>query len=414
MEIPMSNSFMFSMDHPEALPHIEEVPSGLLPFEGLGEHPHKLVVKASKELIITALHRREFFVYLAPIKIQEINSYSLISAFFDDPDEPLIIFTPIVEGPTLADDVFRILLSERFEIFFFDQLNRERLGFTASSFMPDTTLHMISNTRAFPQITHVREVYDQCHNWFAQRSTDDDHRAIRIKLGEELFPSDAMLLDLRKTENTGPIHVSSLDRQTNPGDMQELEIFECLQRTIEDGEILIGPLRVDTGKEVADVVAWTGKSVFILQAKDIENTESSVNASVRRKISKNLKKMKAGLVQLKGAIKYAQRSNSLILRDKQTADIMEIDLSDRTIYGLVIVTELFDYEYEDYTKLAQEVGRELGVLCLPMSFSQLAEYTFELPEEDRFVGALCTVYWQGMIRGAIPKLRFNYPQNDDC
>lgn len=410
----MSNSFMFSMDHPEALPDIEQVPSGLLPFEGLHEHPNKLVIKASKELINTALYRREFFVYLAPTKIQGANSYSLISAFFDDPDEPLIIFTPLVESPILADDIFRILLSERFEVFFFDQLNRERLGFTASSVAPNSTLHKISSTRVFAPMAQVSEVYDQCHHWFAERTAEDDHKAIRIRLEEELFPTDVMLLDLRKSHATDPIHLSSLERHTNPGDMQELEIFECLQRSIGDGDLLIGPLRVDTGKELADVVAWTEKSVFILQAKDIENTENSVNASVGKKISKSLKKLKTGLAQLKGAIKFAQRSNNLVLQNKQTAEITEIDISKRTIYGLVIVTELFDYEYEDYTKMALGVGQELGILCLPMSFPQLAEYTFELPDENQFVDALCTIYWQGMINGSIPKLRFNFPSDSNA
>ncbi|WP_174145463.1 hypothetical protein [Leisingera sp. ANG59] len=408
----MSSSFMLSMDHPYVLSEIERVPSGLLPFEGLHGHPHKLVIKASKELILTALQRREFFMYLAPVEVSGISSFSIFSAFFDDPDEPLFIFTPFVEDAKLAEDVFRIIQSENFEVFFFDQLNRERLGFTASSTIPISTSNRISSVQSFVPMSQLREVHSQCYNWFSTRNEGDDKAAIKIKLQEELFPTDAMMLDLRNDGASGPIHVSSLERHTNPGDMQELEISECLQRIIGDGEISIGPLRIDTDRELADVVAVTEKSVFIVQAKDIENTKRSIDANIQRKISKSIKKVKEGMVQLKGAIKFSQRDRYLVIKDKETSEVSKIDLHGRTIYGLVIVTELFDYEYGDYTKLSLRVGQDLGVSCVPMSFPQLAEYTFELPEEGRFIDALCTIYWQGILNGSFPKLRFNYPADD--
>lgn len=405
----MPSSFMLSMDHPYVLPEIERVPSGLLPFEGLHGHPHKLVIKASKELILTALQRREFFLYLAPVEISGISSYSIFSAFFDDPDEPLFIFTPIVEDASLAKGIFRVIQSENFEIFFFDQLNRERLGFTATSAIPNSASNLISSVKNFAPMSQIREIHSQCYNWFSNRNEGDDKAAIKIKLQEELFPTDAMLVDLRNDDVSRPIHVSSLERHTNPGDMQELEISECLQRIIGDGQIFIGPLRIDTDRELADVVAVTEKSVFIIQAKDIENNERSIDASIQRKISKSIKKVKEGMAQLRGAIKFSQRDRYLVIRNRETSRVSRVDLRSRTVYGIVIVTELFDYEYGDYTKLSLQAGQDLGTACVPMSFSQLAEYTFELPEEGRFVDALCTIYWQGILNGSFPKLRFNFP-----
>ena len=82
--------------------------------------------------------------------------------------------------------------------------------------------------------------------------------------------------------------------------------------------------------------------------------------------------------------------------------------SDKTIYGLVIVPELFDYDYPEYSKPFLKKGGELNVLCLPMSFSQLADYTHNLKNEEAFIGAICQQYLLGKLKGEFPKLRFGY------
>lgn len=56
------------------------------PGSHLTEQRAVLLVKTSKEIILTARSRKELKWYLAPVEVEGTHGLALISAFFDDPD----------------------------------------------------------------------------------------------------------------------------------------------------------------------------------------------------------------------------------------------------------------------------------------------------------------------------------------
>src|SRR5690242_9543143 len=115
---------MLTILHPEILSHIAELPAGLSPLMIEGEKDIILVIKGPKEAILAAKINRGFRFYLAPINVNGIRTWSLITAFFDDEQNPMHIWTPLF-GDDLTSVLCRLLASETFDVHFFDENNRE-------------------------------------------------------------------------------------------------------------------------------------------------------------------------------------------------------------------------------------------------------------------------------------------------
>ena len=82
---------LLSIEHPELLPHLKTLGYGLQPVRHRATGRYSLVVKVTKEMILTARLNGEFKVYLLGNDQGPPSHLGLITAFFDDPDEPLTI-----------------------------------------------------------------------------------------------------------------------------------------------------------------------------------------------------------------------------------------------------------------------------------------------------------------------------------
>lgn len=96
---------MLSIIKPELLAVIQQIPGGLLPIYDTELEKYFLVIKASKETILTAKINNEFKIYLTYDQEAPGICLGIISAFFDDSDEPLTITTPLFSGDSLVDDL---------------------------------------------------------------------------------------------------------------------------------------------------------------------------------------------------------------------------------------------------------------------------------------------------------------------
>ena len=136
-----------------------------------------------------------------------MHTYGLISAFFDDHDEPLTICTLLFDDEE-SHEIFRVLSSDSFDMFFFDEHNRELIGFRAEN--PDAArFQSLANTiRLVPGTLEIaRQFHDDMMFWFGARSTADDNAALRInlfetQLADNLYPQsqtpgDSMHVTLR-------------------------------------------------------------------------------------------------------------------------------------------------------------------------------------------------------------------------
>lgn len=75
-------------------------------------------MKVSKEIILTARLNGEFKVYLLGDEAGPASHLGLVTAFFDDPDEPLTIKSPQFAGDDLLKDLTSLLSQSEFDIYF--------------------------------------------------------------------------------------------------------------------------------------------------------------------------------------------------------------------------------------------------------------------------------------------------------
>ena len=86
---------------------------GLMPTRDTATCRMILIVKTMREIAATARLRKFFRFYLVPLRAGDVDTFGLISAFFDDYDEPLVIRTPLFNdelGPQIrAGAIVRLL-----------------------------------------------------------------------------------------------------------------------------------------------------------------------------------------------------------------------------------------------------------------------------------------------------------------
>ena len=179
-----------SVAHPELLQTLVDLPGGLLPMRYVGSSRMILVAKAMREIAVTAQLQKFFRFYLVPLRAGNVHTRGLLAAFFDDHDEPLTIRTLLFDEE-VASEIFQVLSSDSFDMLFFDEHNRELIGFRAEN--PDAArFRSFANTiRLVPGTLEIaRQFHDDMMLWFGARSTADDNAAFRINLLETLLPDN--------------------------------------------------------------------------------------------------------------------------------------------------------------------------------------------------------------------------------
>ena len=112
---------MLTITNPEIVRALADVPGGLVPMYKADARRLTLIVKSMREVAVTAHVRRFFRVYLIPLRVGDVDTYGLVTAFFDDHDEPLTIRTPLFDEE-LTRDVFEVLSSDSFDIHFLTRI----------------------------------------------------------------------------------------------------------------------------------------------------------------------------------------------------------------------------------------------------------------------------------------------------
>jgi len=116
--------------HPETAPRLQALPVGLLPFRHTQTGKLLLAIKATKEMILAARMNQGFKIYVVPLASTVGVVPALVTAFFDDADEPLIVMTPLFDDD-MPRDVREMLAYEELEVYFLDEHNREWMSYRA-------------------------------------------------------------------------------------------------------------------------------------------------------------------------------------------------------------------------------------------------------------------------------------------
>ena len=248
-----------SVTYPEILQTLVDFPGGLLPMRYVGSSRMILIAKTMREIAVTAHLRKFFRFYLVPLRAGDVHTSGLLAAFFDDHDEPLTIRTPLFDEE-LTREIFQVLSSDSFDMHFFDEHNRELIGFRAEN--PDATrFRSFANTIRFvPGTLEIaRQFHDDMMLWFGARSTADDNAALKINLLETLPP-----------DNLYP-------QSQTPGDFNERDIEMGLHRAFIGDQVYWNPVRANERREFVDVLVATGKTMLLIQAKDSPVTEATLS-----------------------------------------------------------------------------------------------------------------------------------------
>ncbi len=379
---------MLTLSNPEIIAKVRELGGGLLPI--MVEGKRALVVKMHKEALLAARENKGFKFYVAPLPTTSGLTIGLVTAIFDDFDEPLTVRTPLFGGDPFLDEILDVLYSEEINIYFFDEHAREWLSYRCSLNDPGSLLKS-GDPVIFPEFqpSLLLPLMKALESWFSYREPEDDSKAITVTLEEELWPSDFAVLDSREGIHSywggEGYSYSSLTRDDNPGYFQERDIVAGFQKVFRADQLILNAYRVDEDLEFTDVVASGHEALILVQAKDSPNTDKSLARKLSRKIKTSEGQVSEALGQMRGAFNYALRQEPILLKIQEQQ--VELLKGERQIINLVVVKELFPSQGSHIAATMKEwYGR--GHFLLVLDYPSFSVFTHQFGQEKAFVDTL--------------------------
>lgn len=399
-----------SIMRPELAAWARTLPRGLgvLNCDVSGLSRTVLIIKASKEIILTAEIEGEFKLYLAPVHTSGRSCMVLITAFFDDPDSPLTILSPLINGERLPGDLEN--LPNAFDVCFFDEHNREIFACKADAELSVFRNALQSGAKA--ERSDGLQLMQCAHEWFARRSDDDDGKAFTVRLSNSLLPRDLVYYNMREDVHgyRGSPGFSRITlRRPEPGVLQELDIIMLLQRVYAPSQIVHSPTKVADNEELVDIAVAGAYCTLLIQAKDSPNTDQTLRTSLDRKKSKSVSQLKGGLLQLGGAVSSLQRTPDLKLKLAGN-EAVDSDLTACPLVGVVIVKELFSNKFDVYSKLAFDAMNKYGLPIVFFDYSEFERMTQHCTSETGLLSAFDQILGVATESGLYPRLSFDTPQ----
>lgn len=403
---------MLTLTCPDVLTDLSDISCGIFTVRNKTSGGLILIIKCTKEMILTAKTRKGFKFYVLTVNINRFRTSAIVTAFFDDPDEPLVLRTPLYDEDH-SNQIVELLSLERFQVHFVDENNRELLGYIAKNDKAKRLRSIRSELRlAAPGIymgqpDFAGAVDSEISKWFSNRTSSDDAEAISISFEEPLFPEDLYVSDSRPEVNAYhgrkvPMH-TVLER-TQAGHFSELDVVHVLLRVFTSDQIYHNPIRSDNKREFVDVLVITEQNVFLIQAKDSPNTEQILERTIDRKKATFVSHLKKAADQLIGSISHLQKNEQIDL----TIDEVEFKLSikERKVFGMIVVKEIFNEKSEYYSSLLFDVFGQTGVPCFLLDYPELHDWTVNRTDEESFVETLSLVFSTALEEGEFPRIRF--------
>jgi hypothetical protein len=309
----------------------------------------------------------------------------------------------------LLTDLTTVLGQESFDLYFFDEHDREMMGVRARTADVERFRATMRDSH-FPTLDmdEVASTYEAMRTWFGLRTPQDDARAFTIQFDDTLYPDDFVLIDVREEAydfqgaNDLP-SVTCLERE-EPGAFQERDIALLLRRAFSGDSVFLNPARDDTGTELTDVLCVTDDVLLIVQAKDSPNTETSLRRSIDRKRSVIRAHIEKGAKQLRGALSYIQPRDDIVLRTPDGPRV--IPVAGLAICGLVVVREMFDDDYKACSTPVLAIAAECGEPCVLLDYAALHVMALHLSSPIRLFNGLYQLFDVALERGEYPKPRF--------
>jgi hypothetical protein len=399
---------MISIRFPSVLHTVRELPGGLCPLWIEPDGRLALIIKAPKEMILTAQLRQEIKIYLVPGTEGDHQLLGLITCFFDDYDEPLCITSPLFEGDAMLEDVSRLLCQTKFDVHMFDGNDREL--FAARACVQDAErLRTTFERSAFPEldINGIPALLKAMGMWFGQRTPADDVESFTVRFTEHLMPPDIAIIDISGGDHDfrdigHGLVIDSLERQ-DPGPLQERDIAVLLRRVFGRDAVLLNPMRADTGKELTDVLVVTSDVILLVQAKDSPNTEAALNRSIVRKRSTIRGHIEKGARQLQGALQFVMSGEAKIRHGDGT---VAIEIGARALRGALVVRELFEDDYKASSAPVLKASQQTQVPCVLLDYAGLLAMASNLQTSEELINGFDRLHGVAVQHDQFPKPRF--------
>lgn len=406
---------MLSVLHPEIIYHLHDFNYGLMPIYLPTEKKYILVIKATKEGILTVSVNNAFKVYLIKSISKGYSHLGLVTAFFDDHDEPLTIMTPLFSNDERLKCITSLFSQEKFEVYFFDENNYELLGAKIHNEHFNRFSKEI-NTATLPEFqeNNTLNIWKGIENQFGLRTVDDDCNAYEMKLEDRLYPDDVMIMDIRENfsgfnDSQNNIAITSLERDGDPGPMQEKDIARLFRRLYEKNEIFLNPFRADDAKkekrELVDILIVTEHVMLFVQAKDSPNTADMLQRSIERKRKTIRGHIKKATDQVRGALCYARDNDGITISINDNP--VTIKRNGRQLVGLIVVKELFDDDYPECSAPVLKLVRELDLPINLLDYPQLHILTQNFTTQIAFINGLFDALDMALDHEQFPKSVFS-------
>ena len=397
---------MLTIRYPYLMQHVISLHQGICTIANDADGSFFLIIKAPKENVLAAKLKQRIGFYLAPCIIDGSTYHSLITTYEDDELNPLMIVTPMLDDE-MGHSILHMLAIESFNVHFFDDNNRELLGYTAQN--PNFLGFDKEKYKLMPSsLEAAYQVRDLSYHWFMRRTIEDDSNAIRVNFIEPLMVDDVFILDAIPMDNlfqkgSGASH-TMLERK-EPGSYQEMDIVRLLNKVFSSYSLFLNPLRVDNDEEFVDILVASDDNLLLIQAKDSPNTEKSLGRTLERKMATVSKALDKAIDQTRGALKYLRREETLKFHFGE--DVFEIETNDKVIRNLIVVQETFDSEWPTYSSRILSLSEEMSSPCYVIGYADLVTWTAKLDTPTQFLTVLDDVIAEGTSNKAYRKIVFN-------
>ncbi|MGF6348125.1 hypothetical protein [Variovorax sp. W2I14] len=366
-----------------------------------------LLLKLTQQLLLTARMNRGFKIYVVPLDTPAGPTVGLMSAFFEDHDEPLTIWSPLSPGNDTTS-LLKALRGSALTVRLFDEHNREFLAYAARlevPLMPRVRLDHAKLLNLTQDLAHY--MHEQGKLWFSNRESPDDDDAISVVFESALYEENLAYVDDR-TElfkyqgSKGSVEIR-LEKDT-PEDLQEIDIILLLQRLFKPEHIYHSPKKPTNNKEIADILIITDRICLIVQAKDSPNTEEQLGNEMERKQASAKKHLAKACGQLARSVAYLRQHRPLVMKMGDREET--IDLGQRTIMSLAVVRELFDNGRHEYSQALYELHKKSRLPCIGIDYSELIQYMTFCDSEESFIRAYFQVFNKALEGDGFLPLRF--------
>lgn len=398
---------MLTIDHPNSLIALGMLSYGLQPFRNLATGRYLLAIKLNKEAILAARVNKGFRLYVVPAGLR--STVGLISAFFDDHDEPHTIRTPLIDDDELARDLVRLFSQQSFEVYLFDEHDRELAGYVAA--LPDRARFVVrTESLTLPRLdmNDVLAPDRAMTGWFGLRTPSDDEQAFDIAFTNKLYDDDRVIIEAHRPDLRGSnqVSITSLVRD-EPGEYQERDIGHALTRIFPWEAVIVNPIRSDTEREICDLLVVLPDTIIAIQAKDSPNTEASLKRSISRKLATTLGHLDKAADQLRGALTYLNNHETL---DLELSDgPIAIPLKDKDIYGMIVLNEMFDDHFPDYSRPVLKVAQATGRATVVLDYPALHVITNRMTDPYDFLTFIYRMFTFAAEHGEFPRPQFTGP-----